>query len=67
MAWAVFHKTFDHDLRPAKGVCIHVSASPDPQNHPEALIAAAEAANCCIRTADPRDGEMPATARRKAK
>ena len=67
MPYAIFHRAFDYDLRPAKGFCIHVKASPQAQNHPEALIAAAEAANCCERTVDPRDGEMPATARRKAK
>jgi hypothetical protein len=67
LALAIFHKPYDHDFRPAKGVCIHIKALPEAQSHPEAIIAAAEAAGFCSRVDDPRVSDAPVTASRKAK
>lgn len=53
MPWAVFHKSFDFDFRPAKAVCQHVEPSGAPQEFTGALIDAAVAAGAATRAKTP--------------
>lgn len=55
MPRAIFHRQYDHDLRPAKGACLCIRPSPEPQSFPESVISAAERAGACRRVKHPAD------------
>ncbi|NMG39885.1 hypothetical protein GRZ55_11585 [Chelativorans sp. ZYF759] len=53
MPWAIFHRQFNFDFRPARAVCITVKPKPVPQQFPGPIIDAAVKAGAAERAKSP--------------
>lgn len=63
MAWAIFHRTFNFDFRPAMAACKEFRPAAVPQEAPERVIAAAVKAGAADRVKSPTANQKRALKR----